>query len=473
MALAPVCGAGGALLARWAAEPDLTASATITCGILLVAGILWATEAISGVATALLAVGLIVGLLGLPASLGAWWMADAASIGGWTQFLEPAGDPVMVLLLGSVTLAYAVSRTGMDRTIGSMILRPFAASPSRLVLGVLLASAWLSMWTSNTATGVLMLSVTRPLWGGTVLDRRVRAGLVMAVAVGANVGGIATPIGTPPNAIVFSYLQEVGHPLNFVQWMALGTPIAVVTLGLGWIGLRLGIGWPTDSGAMDLSELRGEGAGEVVGAPAWTRRVTGSVFVLTVVLWVTGPWTGVPVAAVGLVPLVVLPAVGIVRPSDFGRLEWDVLLLILGGLVLGRAMEDSGLAAQVVGQLPIAAMPPLLVVGMVGLVAIGLSAFMSNTATANLLCPIGFAVAGALEGGPGGSGEAGHGWLTTQVGLAIAMGAGNAMFLPVSTPANALAHRSGLVTTRQFLVVGSFVAAGGLGSVLLLALLRS
>jgi len=473
LALAPLAALGLAMVARALCTPDLSPAATITLAILLLAAILWATEAISGVATALLAIALIVALLGLPASFGHQWATRGNAITGWTQFLAPAGDPVMLLLLGSVILSEAARRTGMDRVIGSIILRPFAGSASRLVLGVLIASAWLSLWTSNTATAALMLSITRPLWSDDSLDRRVRAGILMAVALGANIGGLGSPVGTPPNAIVFQRLAELGHPMNFLQWMAVGVPIAVFALALGWVAMRAVIRWPRTTGAIDLRGLSRPPDDEH-SAPPWTRRLTAVVFVLTIMLWITGHWTGIPVAVVALLPLAVFPVAGIVRPADFAHLEWDVLLLILGGLVLGRAMEDQPLAAQLVAQLPVDSMSPLLVVATMALAALALSAFMSNTATATLLCPIGLAVASAMESPPStgnDSPEMPEGSLITSVGLAIAMGAGNAMFLPVSTPANALVARAGLVTTRQFLLVGAVVALAGIASVMLLGVI--
>lgn len=464
--LAPLVAIALALLARSLCTPDLSIPATITLAILLLSAILWATEAITAIATALLAIALIIALLGLPATFNLAWATNDTSITGWTQFLAPAGDPVMLLLLGSVMLSAAAKRTGIDRVIGAIILRPFAASASRLVLGVLIASAWLSLWTSNTATAALMLSITRPLWANDSLDRRLRAAILLAIALGANLGGLGTPVGTPPNAIVFSRLADLGHPLNFIQWMLVGVPIAAFTLAVGWLAMRAVIRWPRTNTPIDLHALTTPDH-TTPHAPAWTRRFTAVIFILTTLLWVTGPWTDIPVAAVALLPLAAFPTVGIIRPADFADLEWDVLLLILGGLVLGRAMEDSGLAAALVAQLPVGSMSPLLVVLAMALAALALSAFMSNTATANLLCPIGMAVAAAMP-----TTDTSDGSLITTVGLAIAMGAGNAMFLPVSTPANALVARPGLLTTRQFLIVGAVVAVAGVAAVFALTLLN-
>jgi sodium-dependent dicarboxylate transporter 2/3/5 len=482
----PACALAAAVsggLAGLGAAPLFAPAAAVMLGILLLCAIYWATEAVSPLATALLAIGLCVALLGVPATWGQGWATTGTRITGYTDFIAPAGSSVMLLMLGSLVLALGAHRTGLDRAAGRALLAPLASSPARLVAGVLCISAFLSMWTSNTATAAIMLAVTRPLWGNAALPASLRAAVPLAMAVGANVGGIASPVGTPPNAIVFARLQEMGHPLNFVQWLGVGLPLAAGVLAVGYLALRWALplpragepdaqGAPLDIRAALLADAAPGAPSAADAAPRWARAATLGVFVLTVLLWLTGPWTSVPVAAAALAPLVLLPLLGILRPVDFAHLEWDVLLLILGGLVLGEGIERSGLAAQAVALLPTDALSPLGLVALLATVAAVLSAFMSNTATANLLTPVAMSIAVALASGDTGPGAPNERWLATHAGLAVALGSGMAMMLPVSTPANAMAARSGEVPTRLFLIVGGAVGLTGVAAVVLNAALR-
>lgn len=454
--LGPIVSAVAALAVSALLQPALAPAATIALAVLLLAAIFWATEPIPAVATSLVVIGLLAGLIGVPATLGAEWARASGGVTGWEQFIAPAASPLMLLMLGSLVLSASAQRTGLDRAVGAVLLRPFSASPRRLIVGVMLVSAFLSMWTSNTATAAIMLAVTRPVWSRGDLAMSTRAGVALAVALGANCGGIATPIGTPPNTIVFMLLQREGHALNFIRWMLIGLPVAAICLAVAAAGLLAALRPDRAAGALDLAPpaLAGDPA------PDWARPAAAGIFAATVLLWLTSPWTGVPVAAAALVPIVLFPALGLLRPSDLNRLEWDVLLLILGGLVLGGAMEWTGLAGRLVETLPLDDMPPLAVVGAVALVALLLSSFMSNTAVANLLCPVGLGIASAMQGG-GGAMQA--------VGIAIAFGASSAMIFPVSTPPNALAYRTGLFNVGTLIAVASLVGLAGVGCVALIA----
>jgi sodium-dependent dicarboxylate transporter 2/3/5 len=441
---------------------SLTVASTVMLGILLLAAILWVSEAIGAMATSLLVIALCVALLGVPATLGAPWVLQQSRITGWEQFIAPAGSGVMLLLLGSMALGVAVHRTGLDHHVGERVLRPFMGSARSLAFGLMLASAFMSLWMSNTATAAIMLALARGLaprfepaptvGGGThpAPASRVRAGLALAVALGANVGGIGSPVGTPPGAIIFTRLEKMNEPVTFLGWMAIGVPIAIVVLAAGWLALTRGLGLPP------VAPPRAEAPdGPAHPAPdararrraARERRVVALVFFITVGLWLTGGLTGIPVEAAALVPLAVLPAAGILRPRDMGQIDWDVLLLILGGLVLGTGMELSGLAEQVVGAAPLAGVSGTTLVAIAAVTAMVLSAFMSNTATANLLAPIGLGLAASIGVDTRGLD------LPTAVGFAIALGAGASMPLAVATPANAMAARDG-VRARDFLVVG-------------------
>lgn len=488
-----------AFIAAWPIAAGLSAAvgdaagfsvaATVMLGILLLAAILWVSEAISAMATSLLVIALCVALLGLPATFEAPWAVQGTRITGWEIFIAPAGSGVMLLLLGSMTLGVAVHRSGLDQRIGERILAPFMGSARRLALGLMLTSAFMSLWMSNTATAAIMLAVARGLApryhasrsagpASASFDRRIGAGLALAVALGANVGGIGSPVGTPPGAIVFTRLEKMGEPVTFVQWMAMGVPIAAIVLAIGWFAMTRLLNLPP-AAPLNFDDVHHDDAASVVtpgppphalsppaGSSARLCRITAGVFIVTVALWLSGGVTGIPVEVAALVPLAVLPVAGVVRPRDMALVDWDVLLLILGGLVLGTGMEASGLAEQAIAATPLAGLPPLAFVALAALAALVLSAFMSNTATANLLAPIAMGLAVSIAAGPAGTGAAGS--FAIAVGMAIALGAGASMPLAVATPANAMAARDG-VTAREFLVVGVAVGLAAVGATVVLA----
>jgi len=480
--------ATGAAAALGAAG-GFTAPATIMLGIVFLAAMLWVSEAVSAMATGLLVVALCVALLGLPATFGATWALAAPRITGWEQFIAPAGSEVMLLLLGSMTLGVAVHLSGLDRIVGERALGPFMGNARRLALGLMLASAFMSLWMSNTATAAIMLALARGLSdrypppgtdgpgthgpGTAQPDVRVVAGFALAVALGANVGGIASPVGTPPGAIVFTRLRDMGEPVTFLGWMAIGVPIAAVLLTLGWFAMTRVLDIPPATPRADApfpagaGNLAREHAPRTGTGPLAARRITSVVFIVTIALWLTGGLTGLPVEAAALVPLCVLPLAGVVRPRDMALIDWDVLLLILGGLVLGTGMELSGLAEQAVATLPMGTMPPASVVVLAALAALVLSAFMSNTATANLLAPIALGIAASMAVSRSANADT-PGGLVFAAGFAVALGAGASMALAVATPANALAARDG-ITPRQFLIVGTTVGVGVLAATAVLA----
>lgn len=451
--------------------PDLSTPAAVMLGIILLAAGYWALEPISTIGTALLAIALCVACLGIPAHFKhAWVQGPGVNVRGWAQFIAPAGAPIMLLMLGSLAMASAASRTGMDRAVGAWLVRRAAGKPSRLIPGLLCVSAFVSMWTSNTAAGAMMVAVTRPLWSRTAKLPTLAPAAVMAVCIGANVGGVATPVGSPPCAIAFAALDSAGSPVTFLGWMAVGVPLMLLLMAVGFVAIRLfmPVNPAEHAGAMLDDSAGGPGPASHPPAPRWAIRTTAAVFLLTVALWITSAWTKLPVEAIALLPLAVLTPIGVLRARDMRDMEWDVMLLILSGLVLGTGLADTGLAAWTVAKLPFDAMGAAALCALMATLALLLSAFMSNTATANLLMPIGIAVASAA--GSAGSPEVRA--VAVPMAMSIAMGSGISMMLPVASPANAIAYSAtNAVTARHFLIVGTILGLAGVGAMSLVAIL--
>ncbi len=435
---------------------QLPADGRVMLGLFVLAAVYWMTSAIPPFATGLLVIGLGALLIGYPAENARPFDAPAGTsvVKGWTDFVTPAAAPVVVLMLGGFVLSHAAHVSGIDRVLARLVLRPFAGSPRRMLLGVLLVSAGLSMWMSNTATAAMVALMLAPLvdrlgnrlgdqLGESATPTRFGRGLLLAVPIGANLGGIGTPIGTPPNAIVFGMLRGAGVDISFLGWMLFAMPITLVLILLAW-GV-LSVLYPPEPGVqLSLDEVEPE-----LRASTWRTAVTAVTFVVTVGLWVTGPWTNLPIGATALIPLVVFPAFGLLTAAQFNNLEWNILLLVAGGLALGKGMEDTGLAAWMIGAVPIEGLSPALVMAILLFASLLLSTLMSNTATANLLAPIALGAA------------AGVGLEPLQAAVGVALGASLAMGLPVSTPPNAIAFSSGMLRVSDFLRTG--IAIGLVG----------
>lgn len=452
--LGPLLGMAAFSLAGRVPSEILSADAKVMLGIFTLAAWYWITAAIPPFATGVLVIGLGALLLGYPAAEGRPFGAAAgeSQIVSWTDFVSPAAAPVVVLMLGGFVLGRATHATGLDNLLARLLLKPFARSPGLLVLGVLLVTAVLSMWMSNTATAVMMCTLVGPLCHTLGEGSGLRRALLLAVPVGANVGGLGTPIGTPPNAIVFAAFKAAGLEVSFLAWVAVATPVALGLLVIAWVALlRL---YPADDRdrelARDLSMPPPERGG-------WPTVVTGATFAATVVLWLTSPWTDLPIAAAAIVPLMVFAATGILTRHDVNGLEWDILLLIAGGLALGKGMEATGLAAWMVGQVPLEGLPSAALIAVVTVLTLLMSTLMSNTATANLVLPIALGIAGGAIS-------------PVQAGLGVAFGASLAMGLPVSTPPNAIAYAAGGLRVVDFLRMGALLGVIGVGVTLLVAL---
>lgn len=417
-------------------------------GIFVLAALLWVTEAIPLFATALLVILLEILLLANPARL-PWLGFAGGESPGLRRILHAAADPVLLLFLGGLVLALAATKEGVDRVLSGLFLRPFGRRPAALLLGVILVTAAFSAWMSNTATTAMMMALVAPLL--LRLDRAApfRRALVLAVPFAANLGGLATPVGSPPNAVAMAFLKREGHELGFLGWMAAMLPLTGLLLaGLWWLLLKR---HPAPALELDLGETRAR--------LSWRGRAVVGVFAGTVLLWLTDRWHGIPAEVTALLATVALAVPGIIRAADVDHVEWNVLILIGGGLALGAGLEMTGLDKWIVAQLPLEGVRHggLLVAGLaVG--ALGMSTFMSNTAAANLLLPLGVS---ALQAAGAGAAPA------VEVGVFVAAGASLAMALPISTPPNAIAYARGEITTRDMAAAGGLVGLAGLTLLLL------
>jgi sodium-dependent dicarboxylate transporter 2/3/5 len=409
-------------------------------GVFLMAIVLWVTEAIPLYATAALIILLQILLISDQAL---WDLPAGFSPPSSASYFATLAHPVLILFLGGFFLAEGAARYQVDRNLARILLQPFGDSPSRIVLGLMLITALFSMFMSNTATTATFLAVVLPLTATLEPGDRLRMALVLAIPLAANIGGIATPVGTPPNAIAIGSLEEAGIEVSFARWMVLATPGMLVLLLFAWqLLMRL---FPP---ATETLTIRIEGTFDRT-RPAAIFYITAAA---TILLWLSQPLHGISASVVGFLPIVVLLATGVLDSGDLQRMPWHVLWLVAGGVALGLAVNDSGLDVWMIDRVDWSVVPAGLLALALAVVATALSTVISNSAAANLLIPVGLtlALSGAVDVEP------------VAAGFFIAIGASLAMALPVSTPPNAIAYSTGELTTPILARVGLTIGAVGL-----------
>ena len=289
---------------------------------------------------------------------------------------------------------------------------------------------------------------TRKMW--LAEDEKGKVGLALAIPIAANLGGMGTPIGTPPNAIALKYLNEVlGMEIGFGQWTSFMLPYVIVILVIAWV-LLLKM-FPFKQKTIEL-KIEGETKKD------WKSIVVYVTFALTILMWMLDKVTGVNSNVVAMFPVVIFCVTGIITKKDLEEISWSVLWMVAGGFALGTALNQTGLATTLINTIPFASWNALVVMLVGGLICYFLSNFISNSAAANLVVPILVVVGKAMAGNP--AFESIGGIPSMIAGIAIC--ASVAMCLPVSTPPNALAASTGMISTKQMATVGIILGVVGI-----------
>ena len=420
-----------------------------TLAIFLFAILMWLFEAVPAWTTSVMVVVLLL-FTTSNSSLVFFKNAAPEILGQTTSYkslLHCFADPIIMLFIGGFVLAIAASKTGLDLFLARVMLKPFGKKPKFVLLGFLMVTGIFSMFLSNTATAAMMLTFLGPVLKALPADGKGKTALALAIPISANVGGMGTPIGTPPNAIALKYMNEIGINIGFGEWMAFMIPFTIIVLVIAWfLLLKL---FPFKQKTIVL-DIKGEAKKD------WRSIVVYITFAITVLLWVTDKVTGVNSNVVAMLPVAVFCAIGVIDRRDLEEISWSVLWMVAGGFALGVALNETGLATHMIQAIPFDTWSPIVVIVGSGLICYAMANFISHTATAALLVPI-LAVAGMSMQ----ENLASLGGVSTLL-IGVAIGSSLGMVLPISTPPNALAHATGMIKQNDMAKVGLIMGIVGL-----------
>ena len=414
--------------------------------IFVMAVMLWLTEAIPAWATSVVIIFVLL-----------FFVSDSAfavmqgSEGQYGALLDYQGvmacfaDPTIILFLGGFILAIAATKSGLDVLMAKTLMAPFGHKSENVLLGFMLITGIFSMFISNTATAAMMLTFLTPVFKSLPPSGKGRVALTMAIPIGANLGGMGTPIGTPPNAFAYKVLNDpagLNLGLGFGDWMLIMCPMVIIMILIAWFIIRKMFPFQ-----QKYIELKIEGDVQ----HNWRTAVVGATFFLTILLWVCGKQLGVNANTVAMLPIAVFAFTGVITAKDLKDIDWAVIWMVAGGFALGLAMNGTGLAEAAVKSIPFGEFNPLVIMVISGLVCFALSNFISNTATAALLIPILTVVCAGM----GSKLDSIGGTSTILIGVAVA--ASCAMSLPISTPPNAIAYSTGLIQQSDMVKAGATI----------------
>ncbi len=417
---------GGYLITFWA-WPSPDSNQAVVAATLVAVIVLWVTEVIPLYVSALTGSFLLLALGDFSAG----------------EIFQPYFDPVIVLFLGGFVLARALQKYEIDRRVAHEVLKRLGDSPLIFVLGLMLVTAFLSMWMSNTASAAIMIPISIIVLRENNLfhkHSRFARGAVLAVAYAATIGGIGSLVGSPPNAIAARYLGENGISLDFLEWMLKALPFVLLALLFTWLLLFL-------FNKPEIEKIEFKYEAMPINRP---QKLIFLVFLITVVGWLSTKYTGLSASTVALIPVISLFALGLLDENDLGRISWPTLLLFGGGLSLGSAVSQVGIDIWLASMVKVWIANIPLFLALTALVFFGILVTMvaSNTASAAILIPLMLPLSSSL------------GIDMKSIALLIAIGVSLDFMMPVGTPPSAIAYSTGVVSVRDMIRNGFMVNIG-------------
>ena len=433
--------------------PELTVVQQRVIALFVFAALMWIFEIIPNWTTSVLVI--VIALLTVSnKGIGLFCDPQYGTLVDYKALMAAFADPVVMLFLGGFVLAIMAEKYGLDVTMARALLSLFGTKPKMVLLGFLLVIAIFSMFMSNTATAAMMLAFLAPVLAVLPSDDKGKIGLSLSIPIAANLGGIGTPIGTPPNATAVKFLSEAGCEVTFGEWAIRMIPYVVIMLAVAWVLLQVFFPFKAKEIKLEIPENKRKAD--------WKTYVVWVTFIGTILLWATEKLTGINSNIVALIPLGVLTALGIFTKDDIKEINWSVLWLVAGGFALGTCLQGTGLAKVLINAIPFGSMSVVLVLIVAGVVCYFLSNFISNSATAALLIPILIVVAEGMADPAAANNSQFLAVGGTQAMISfIAICASIAMLFPISTPPNAIAASTGLVETKDMAKVGIIIGTIG------------
>jgi sodium-dependent dicarboxylate transporter 2/3/5 len=437
-----------AFLMTWfVKEPSFTEAQIRVLFLLVFSVALWLSEAVPPFSVGILIIAFLVYTQG--------YEKFTTTPEDITIYTNTFSSSVIWLMLGGFFLASAMTKTKLDIDLIIFTIRICGSNPKWILFGMMLITMVASMLISNTATTAMVIAALMPLLMKLGKQSSVSTALILGIPIAATTGGMGTMIGSPPNAVVAGALFAAGQPINFIEWIYFGLPLAAFLTLLAW--------WVLSRIFMKKTELL---PGDFL-IPDSGPQATGSslkrwtviiVLSITLLLWLTNPLHGLSAAAVSAIPLVLLPLTQIINGEDIRAMGWDTLLLVAGGLALGTALQHTGLLALYAERIAGLEMPDLFFYFILAYATMLFSNVMSNTATSTVLIPLGMAIFPDNQ---------------TEIAMIIGLSASTALFLPVSTPPNAIAYGTRLIEQKDFRIGGLLIGIIGPAIITLWVLLIS
>jgi len=434
-------------LTYYLATPELQKDQIYVLFLLFLSIALWVTEAVPPFTVGLLIFGFLVFALG--GYYSEIYPEDSAKY--VQKYVQTWSNSVIWLMLGGFFMAEAMQKVGLDKTIFKLTISKFGTKPKYVLLGIMLVTAVFSMIMSNTATTAMMIAAVLPFLDRLGNKAPFSKALLIGIPAAASLGGMGTIIGSPPNAIAVEAISIHGITFGFLEWMAVGFPIAIILVFVFWLFLlRKYVPKVT---SLDLSFLDDFDEHSNSKVFIVKRRFVSGVLLVTLLLWLTGNIHGVPASAVSFLPIMLLTMFRIVTSENVRSLPWDTLMLVAGGLSLGLAIKETGLAAHYINMLSNYNLNFYVMIVTFSLLTIILSNFMSNTATVTILIPIAILLSNDNP---------------IVLPLVIGLSASAALFLPISTPPNAIAFSTGKMSQKDFRYGG--IVVGIIGPIVIISL---
>ncbi len=444
----------------------LSISGWYVTGVVLLMASWWATEAIPLPVTALIP-------LALFPLLGIYDFSDAANPAksAFTKAAAPYAHPNVFLFLGGFILALAIEKVNLHKRIALKMLLSLGTDAKYLIGGFMLVSAFISMWIMNTSTTLMLLPIGLAIAGvvrkTTNLDKdfsNFQTALLLGIAYAATIGGISTPIGTAPNIVVISLIQEQGLDVSFNQWMLLALPISIIMLIVGW-WLLTNIIFPVNISANKETKNSLQEMYQDLGAITTDEKRVFVIFVLTALAWIfrdllddTYLFQGLTDYGIAIIAALAVfitrssQGAGLIEWSITTKLPWGILILFGGGLSMANAIMSSGLGKWIGGLIP--DISAVLLILLIVVLIVFLTELTSNQATTATFVPI-MIILATVEGNllPDGTNNLS---LVAQLAIPVALAASCAFMLPVATPPNAIVYGSEKFTIAQMMKAGLY-----------------